>query len=387
MKTHLGILFCCLLSPAALAQPGPVVRHLRGAGIPAGALTSRLTRLVDSARIAGLSVLVLDNGRVAYEQYFGTKDRQTGQPPDRETISYAASLTKPLAAYLFLRLVDQGVLALDTPVHRYLRQPIGTYPKWQDLAQDPAFGRITARMLLSHSSGLPILRGFYGEKLATIAPPGSRFFYSNEGFNLLGFVMEQQTGLDLQVLAQREVFGPLGMAHTSLVWQPRFAANRAVGHDFAGNVLGAQQRSSPRAAGSMVTTPTDYAAFLRQVLAGKGLSRKAYREYLRPQIAVTSQRGWGPRRDSLARQPHPQALAWGLGWSLFNSKYGPAFSHGGHADGWQNLCLNYPRKKLSIILLSNSDNFEPVADRILRLCLGDADAPLEWAGLLDAPAR
>ncbi|GAA4350067.1 hypothetical protein GCM10023185_07400 [Hymenobacter saemangeumensis] len=387
MKTYFATLIFWLISLTSPAQGSLVVRHLRGAGIPADQLTNQLTRVVDSAGVAGLSVLVLDHGRVVYEQYFGTKDRSTGQPLDRETVSYAASLTKPLAAYLFLRLVDQGVLALDTPVCRYLKQPIGAYEKWQDLAQDPAFARITARMLLSHSSGLPILRGFYGEKLATIAPPGSRFFYSNEGYNLLGVVMAEKTGLDLQTLAQREVFGPLAMARTSLVWQPQFAANRAVGHDFAGKGLGAQQRSSPRAAGSMVTTPTDYAAFLRQVLAGKGLSRKAYREYLRPQVAVTSQRGWGPRRDSLARQPHPQALAWALGWSVFTSKYGPAFSHGGHADGWQNLALSYPRKKLALLLLSNSDNFEGVAAQVLRRCLGDADAPLEWAGYFDNRPR
>ncbi|WP_345054614.1 serine hydrolase domain-containing protein [Hymenobacter glaciei] len=379
----LHLLLGCLFSATALAQP-TTIRHLKGPPITADALTAGLARVFDSAHVAGLSVLVLAGSEVAYEHYFGTKDSRTHQPLDAETISYAASLTKPVTAYIFLRLVEQHVFALDTPVYRYLRHPIADYPKWQDLARDPAFRRITPRMLLSHSSGLPVLRDMYGPRLATIAPPGTQFFYSNEGFNLLGAVMEERTGLPLQTLAEREVFGPLHMNHTGFVWQARFAGNHAVGHDAAGTAIGYQLRISARGAGSMVTTPRDYAAFVQHVMARQGLSRKLYRQYFGRQISVTSQRGWGPRRDSLARQPDPQRKAWGLGWGLFRSPYGPAFWHGGHATGWQNLCVCYPRQKYTIILLSNSDNFERAADRVLRLCSGDTAALLEWSSFYDA---
>ncbi|MVN77808.1 serine hydrolase [Hymenobacter sp. HMF4947] len=383
LKTMLHLLLGCLACATALAQPA-TVRHLKGRSISADQLTAGLARVVDSARVTGLSVLVLQGRRVAYEHYFGTKDSRTRAPFDAETISYAASLTKPVTAYVFLRLVDQGVFALDTPVYRYLPRPIAAYEKWHDLALDPSFRRITARMLLSHSAGLPVLRDIYGPQLATIAPPGTRFFYSNEGFNLLGTVMEEHTGLPLQTLAERELFGPLHMTHTAFVWQERFAGNHAVGHDPAGKALGYQLRTSARGAGSMVTTPRDYAAFVRHVLARKSLSRQLYRQYFGAQIAVTSQRGWGPRRDSLLRQSDPARKAWGLGWGLFASPYGPAFWHGGHYPGWQNLCVCYPQRGLAVILLSNSDNFEPVADRVLRLCSGDAAAPLEWSGFFDA---
>lgn len=385
LKTMLYLLLGSLLSATALAQPAPV-RHLKGRPISAQELTAGLARVVDSAHVTGLSVLVLVGSQVAYEHYFGTKDGRTQQPLDAETISYAASLTKPVTAYLFLRLVQQRVFALDTPVHRYLYRPIADYPKWQDLAHDPAFRRITPRMLLAHNAGLPILRDMYGPRLATIAAPGTRFFYSNEGFNLLGAVMEERTGLPLQALAERELFGPLHMTHTGFVWQERFAGNHAVGHDAAGQAIGYQLRTSGRGAGSMVTTPRDYAAFVRHVMARQGLSRKLYRQYLGRQVTVESQRGWGPRRDSLARQPDPQRKAWGLGWGLFRSPYGPAFWHGGHASGWQNLCVAYPRRKIAVILLSNSDNFEHVAAPLLRLCSGDAAAPLEWSGFFDAAA-
>ncbi|UOQ70390.1 serine hydrolase domain-containing protein [Hymenobacter cellulosilyticus] len=385
MKIWLSMLLCWVMMGTAQAQTSSPVRQLLGPARSSAQLTARLARVVDSAHVAGLSVLVLNRGRIVYEQFFGTKDRRTGEAFGPETVSYAASLTKPVTAYLCLRLVDQGVVALDTPVYRYLKRPITAYEKWQDLAQDPAFARVTIRMLLSHSAGLPILRGFYGPKLETIAEPGTRFFYSNEGYNLLGTVLEERTGLDLQTLAEQELFGPLDMSHTSFVWQPRFAADRAVAHDQAGKVLGFEQRLRARGAGSMVTTPRDYAAFLRQVLARKGLSRQLYRLVFTSQIKVTSPRGWGPGRDSTARQPDPLAKAWGLGWGLFTSRYGPAFWHGGHAEGWQNLCVAYPKKRLAVVLLSNSDNFQAVGAQLLRSCLGDADAPLEWAGYSPAP--
>lgn len=386
---HLHGLLCCLLIGAGLRAQSPrpmPIRRLAGGPVTAGQLTARLARLVDSARIAGLSVLLLQDGRPVYEQYFGVRDRRSGQPLTPETVSYAASLTKPVATYLFLRLVDQGVFALDTPAYRYLPRPVGAYEKWQELARDSAFRRITPRMLLSHSAGLPVLRGLYGPVLATIAPPGTRYFYSNEGFNLLGTLMEERTGQTLQQLAEQHIFGPLGMRRSSFVWQDAFAGNVAVAHDGRGTVLGYQQRRSARAAGSMVTTPRDYAAFLQQVQARRGLSRRLYRQMLAPQVVVGSRRGWGPLRDSLRQAPDPARLAWGLGWGLFESRYGRAFWHGGHADGWQNFSVSYPRRQTSLVLLSNSDNFERVAGQILRLCLGVEPPALEWSGYNDQPA-
>ncbi|WP_240737442.1 serine hydrolase domain-containing protein [Hymenobacter metallicola] len=123
------------------------------------------------------------------------------------------------------------------------------------------------------------------------------------------------------------------------------------------------------------------------VLRGKGLPRPIYRQMLSPQIRVDSYRGWGPGRDSLNQQPDPAHLAWELGWGIFESAHGRAFWHSGHAEGWQNFCVRYPRRQLSVLLLSNSDNFERVAAQLLRLCLGEAPAPLVWGGYYDHRPR
>jgi CubicO group peptidase (beta-lactamase class C family) len=67
----------------------------------------------------------------------------------------AASLTKAVFAYLVLQLADKRLLDLDKPVYQYLPKPLPEYPDYTDLATDPRYQRITARRLLSHTSGLP----------------------------------------------------------------------------------------------------------------------------------------------------------------------------------------------------------------------------------------
>ncbi|WP_315818043.1 serine hydrolase domain-containing protein [Paraflavitalea speifideaquila] len=292
-------------------------------------LTKRLKAIVEAQKIAGLSVVVIKNRVIIYRNYFGVKNTSTNAPFTDSTVSYAASLTKPLFSYLFLKLVDQGIFELDKPVYNYLKNPIASYEKWKDLDKEPNFKKITARMLLSHSSGLPVLRYFVGDgkTLTLVSKPGKAMYYSNEGMNLLGFIVEERMGKDLQSLCKEYIFEPLGMKHTAMVWQKEFESDYAVGHDKDGKIIGAQKRTSTRAAGSMVTTPTDYALFVSDVLSKKGLSRKMYNSMFTPQIKVTSKRGFGPLRDSLSNHSEFRNidLSWGLGWGLFKTPHGKAF--------------------------------------------------------------
>ncbi len=361
------------------------IKKLDGSLLAADALTAKLASIVDTARITGLSMLIISDQKVAYQKFFGTKTKKTNEPFDTETVSYAASLTKPLFSFLFLKLVDEDVFELDKPVYTYLKKPIREYEKWADLAlQEDEFKKITPRMILSHSSGLPILRFLEkDEKLRIVSAPGTFFRYSNEGMNLLGFVVEEHTGRSLDALCKQYIFDPLSMKRTGMVWHKEFDNDFSMGHDAKGEVIGAQKRTSARAAGSMVTSLSDYASFVLSVMKKQGLSEKLYAEMMSPQISVTSRRQAGPLRDSVLTAPDPTHSAWGLGWALHQSPYGQAFRHGGHADGWQNFCVVYPSENIGIIILSNSDNFERVADKILDLSIGDKYSPFDWMGYRD----
>jgi CubicO group peptidase (beta-lactamase class C family) len=382
---YLFLLFLTLcLETSARAQTLRAIPQLSGPAVPADSVTQAVQRLVRSARITGLQVVILRRRQIVYQHSFGVRDTQTGQPLNDSTAMYAASLTKPVCAYLFLRLVAKGLFDLDRPVHYYLNKPIGAYDKWKDLATDTAsFNRITARMLLSHSAGLPILRALYHNSVQLIARPGDKFYYSNEGMNLLGFIIEEHTGQHLEELAQAEVFTPLRMPHTSLVWKPAYAQNYAVAYYKDGTRYGIEKRESARAAGSMTTTGPDYARFVRELLHPEHLPAALARQLLQPQVRITSRRGFGPQRDSLAQARDLQQLAWGLGLGLFHSKYGPAFFHTGHGEANQNYFVAYPRQGIAVVLLSSSENFERAARSLLAACIRDVDSPLLWLGYLE----
>ncbi len=347
-------------------------------------LTQWLTHIIDSAGIAGLQVAIINNNQTVWMKSFGLKDTEKQLKLDDSTEMYAASLTKVVSAYLFLRLVDKGIFSLDTPVKRYLKMSISAYPKWKDLADDTvAFNQITPRMLLSHSSGMPVLRALYNNSVKLIARPGEKFYYSNEGLNLLGFVIEEYTGRRLEVLAREEVFGPLQMNHTSMIWEPGFEKNFSYAYFKDGKKYGSERRESSRAAGSMTTTAADYAKFVINLMNRKGLPAKLYSQMLSPQIRVRSKRGFGPLKDSLTTDNDQMNLSWGLGTGLFKSPYGPAFFHSGHGDANQNYFVAFPAKGIAIVLMSNSENFEHASALILNACIADHYSPLGWLGHLD----
>lgn len=366
------------------AQNATEVKQLNGRSVSATVLQKELARIVDSAKIAGLQVSIINGNKMVWTSSFGFKDIENQKRLNDSTVMYAASLTKPVSAYIFLRLVEKGIFSLDKPLRSYLKKPIGQYEKWKDLADDTlSFNRITPRMLLSHSAGLPVLRQLYGNKTNLIARPGEKFYYSNEGINLIGFVIEEYTGKPLEVIAREEVFGPLQMSSTSMVWQKRFEDNFSYAYFKNGQKYGSERRESSRAAGSMSTTAGDYARFFINLMSEKGLAKSHYRQMLSAQIPVTSKRGFGPLKDSLTHENDAMKLSWGLGVGLFQSPYGKACFHTGHGDANQNYAVAFPEKGIAVILLSNSENFESVSAAIVQACIGDIYSPFKWLGHLD----
>lgn len=380
-KLMLAIAFCLGLT-ASNAQNAKTIKQLNGRTVSTEALTARLDQLLDSAEVAGLQVLILNNKKPVWAKSFGFKDVERQMPLNDSTVMYAASLTKAVFGYLFMRLVDKGILDLDKPIRDYLKLPISEYPKWKQLGEDTvSFDKITPRMILSHSSGMPVLRAVYGDQLRLIAKPGEKFYYSNEGMNLLGFVLEEYTGKSLKVWTTEEVFGPLQMKRTSMVWEPEFEKNFSYAYYKDGKKYGSERRESTRAAGSMTTTATDYAKFVANLMERKGLSKKGYDQLLSPQILVKSKRGFGPLKDTLTTDNDRIQLAWGMGIGLFKSADGPAFFHTGRGEANVNYMVAYPSKGIAVVLLSNSENYEKIYGAVLEACIGDKNSPLTWLGL------
>jgi len=250
MRLLLTIVCSFLLLPV-FSQKATGIKQLNGKTVSSTSIQKRVQQIVDSAKLAGLQVAIVNDNKIIWTESFGFKDIENQQKLNDSTVMYAASLTKPVSGYIFMRLAEKGIFSLDKPVRDYLKKPIAEYPKWKDLADDTAaFNRITPRMLLSHSAGLPVLRQLYGNKTNLIAKPGEKFYYSNEGINLLGFMIEEYTGKKLEDIASEEVFAPLQMPRTSMIWEHSFENNFSFAYFKDGKKYGSERRESSRAAGS-----------------------------------------------------------------------------------------------------------------------------------------
>jgi len=372
-----GILCACNSNPNNVV--GPQLERIDGSHISVGDLEQYVAALMDSAGVMGLQMAIINDGRVAYSHAFGLRSRTSGLSPDEKTVFGGLSFSKTVFAYLVMQLVEDGLLDLDRPLVDYLDRPVGEYPKWKDIAGDDRLREISARRVLTHTTGWPNMRLLVeGGKLGFIYPPGEWFSYSGEGFNFLQFVIEQITGRPLDVLAREKIFTPLNMSRTGYVWEESFEGNHADGHNEGQRRVKMARRSEPSAAGSMVSTASDYARFVAAILNGEGLQQSSIDLMLAAQVTVQSGKMFGPLSQEATEDNTAINLSWGLGWGRFDSEAGRAFFHTGHDLGWENYTVTYLDKKIGIVLFSNSSNFESIAERIVRQAIGDYHSPFEW---------
>lgn len=218
-------LLCCAI---ALLLIPPVARAAGNDRF--AAVDAVVQRAVDSGRIPGAVVLVGHKGEVVYHKAFGWRALEPRRERMTEdTIFDLASLTKSIAtAPSVMLLVESGQVRLNDPVAKYI----------------PEFARngkaeITVRQLLTHFSGLApdldLKAPWSGAQTALhlacdatpIAPPGSRYIYSDINYIVLGALVERVLGMPLERYAAANIFLPLKMEHTRFLpprdWLPRIA--------------------------------------------------------------------------------------------------------------------------------------------------------------------
>ena len=315
----------------------------------------------------GMAIAIIDHGQVRYVQTYGVRDKQ-GDPLQTDTVMYGASLTKTVFAYHVLQLVDQGKLALDTSLADYLDKPLtdydseaiypGKYGPYHDLIGDPRWKLITARHVLTHSTGFA---NFWfiepDQKLRIHFDPGSHFSYSGEGMSLLQFVIEngrkdRGLGLDLGALTQA-TFTRLGMDRTSLKWRPDFRPNLADGFNDRGEVGDHDERSKVRVAGSMDTTIADLAKFVAALVRHDGLSRAAYREMVKPSLHIATAHQFPNFGPELPADRQRKDLNAGLGVITFVGPQGKGFCKGGHDGQTANTLVCLEKSERCVLILSN----------------------------------
>lgn len=329
----------------AQRDTGRRLRRVDRSPVSTAVLDTALPRIMREARVVGLNIAVVNGDTTVYDRVLGLRDREAGVPADTGTVFEAASLTKPLFAYLVMGLARDGVLDLDAPLVRYLAYP--------DIAHDPRHRQVTARMMLSHSSGLSGRR--HGARVDFVYDPGPYFNYSAEGIFYLQLVVERLLGQSLDVAMRERVFAPLGMAHSSMVWTPGAERNYATGYDYLDQRAEKWKPDKPGAAASLHTTAGDYARFLRELLTGTRLGTRHLAEMLRPQVLVI---------------PGDSSLAWSLGFGVDRTTATPAYFQWGSNLGVQNFVMLHPVQKVGVVYFANSEHGLKVKDDVVALTVG-----------------
>lgn len=171
--------------------------------------------------VPGLSIALIRNNDIVWHSAFGITNVDSGKPVDENTIFEAASLSKPVFAYMVLKFITRVELELDTPLINYASED---YIKTKFLGKDfndDRYKKITARMVLNHSTGFPNWRE--GNTIYFKYEPGSNFSYSAEAFYYLQIIIENISDQKLTELMPWEVFEPLGM--TRGFFQEKYSAS------------------------------------------------------------------------------------------------------------------------------------------------------------------
>lgn len=352
---------CRVTSQAQRAKLDRAVNRHQEITMRSDTFESDILRLMREQNVPGLSLVTIRNGSMGKALALGVRDLSTNDPVDEKTIFGAASLTKPLAAYATLQLVDAGELDLDAPLSGFAG-PVNP--------EDAASHSITTRHILTHSAGLPNVKG--DGRPGIHFPPGSHFSYSSVGFLYLQKAIEAITQQPFETTLTQLVFEPLGMMSSSLAWRPQFEVNFASPHE-NGKPIAKQRLAAANASGSLQTTATDYGRFLLAALKGERLSKCTFHQWLEPVFHVP----WATTEHlSLDPIKLDDDVAWGLGWGIeINRK---SFFQWGWLDGTRAFVLGDPTAQSGAVLLTNSNTGLRLVPEIFEAVMPGTHSAIEW---------
>lgn len=331
--------------------------------------------IMKAAKIQGVAVGLIVDGKLAYARGFGYADHAGKVPVTPDTVFVAASLSKPVASWVTMRLAAQGRVQLDRPVADVLSP-------WPLAQNQFDYRRITIRHLLSHTAGTT-LGGYEGwldfKELPTLeqslagktngrgavelfAPVGAKFQYSGGGYTLMQLAIERTTKRKYQDLARELVFRPLGMSHSSVAMTPKVLFGAAQGHGDDGGPV-PMHYYVEQAPSTLTTTVNDFA---RWMIAGMQGSAGAH-----PLSQAELAQMHAPAELSAARAPGE--AVYGLGHFIERLGDGSlAVGHDGRNQaGFRAKFLMRPGSGDGIVFFSNSRTGLAL-DRIV--CLWGADA-------------
>ncbi|MEH6421183.1 serine hydrolase domain-containing protein [Pseudomonas sp. CGJS7] len=344
---------------------GVLLSACASAPAPVGGASSELSSDVDAlmadyqGKAPGASVLVLRDGKPLLRRGYGMAVLETGEAATPLSNYRLASVTKQFTAAAILLLAQDGKLSLDDPIKRWLP----TLPRSADA--------ITIRQILSHTSGLIDYEDVMGEGFDAgdkqmhdldvlrvletqdrgYFAPGKGYRYSNSGYALLALTVQRASGQSFADFLRERIFRPLGMNDT-VAYERGVSevTHRAYGYSFENGAWSRTDQSSTSA------------------VLGDGGIYSSIDDLARWDAALYDDRLLSEQSRKLAFSAHtPTDVAeveYGYGWRIT----GETLWHSGETMGFRNVIVRWPRRHLTVVMLTNRNDPEPY-----RLALRIAD--------------
>lgn len=330
-----------------------------------------ITQQVDSLRIPGLSVALIDNYQIAWTKTWGVVDSATNVAVTPSTLFQAASMSKPVAALGALRMVEAGELSLSEPINNYLT-------RWQVPANELTDQQaVTLSHLLSHTAGTTV-HGFLGYTQDLTQPtaieilngakpansaavevdtvPGTQHRYSGGGYTVFQTAMEDVRQQTFPQLMEELILNPVGMSQStfSAPLPESLSALAATGHQSNGEPIEGRYYNHPeQAAASLWTTPSELAAFYLAVMdAWHGKPNSILSQSL--------------ARECLTDHSNGASQPWGLGFTLYPHEGQPlGFGHGGDNMGFHSQSMGLLDGRGAVVM-TNGDKGALLALQVLQ---------------------
>ncbi|MFT3858391.1 MAG: serine hydrolase domain-containing protein [Aquabacterium sp.] len=350
--------------------------------------------------VQGLSIALVSDQTVVWEQGFGWADAEKRSPADARTRYRAGSISKLLTDVGAMELAASGQLMLDAPVRHVL-------PEFAPTAPDGKAYPITPRMLMTHHSGLPrdVLKGFmssrpapFGEVVPQLNAIGAddvpmrSFSYSNAGISVLGAVVARVAGRDFESWMQDAVLKPMGMSDSVFEASPSAHEKMAQGYIKGQPAIEPGLRDVP--AGGLTSSVHDLSNFMRMVFAEGRFEGRQILPAEGAKSMLTAQN---------TQVPLDAGFRVGLGWMLGSLSLdaprgvGPVAHHAGATRLFHSQMYVLPEQKIGVVVMANERGAHELVDRIalralnvqLQVQSGHRHAPAPaapWASAQQAQA-
>ena len=299
----------------------------------------------------------------------------SGEAVPAPAIFQAASLSKVVFSYIVMKMYDRGEIDLDTPICNYT-----DIDRFED---KESASKLTARMVLTHRTGLPNWsKSPSSEEWPTSPitfkyPVDSCYGYSGEGFAYLQRAVEKIRGKKIDEVAKEEVFVPLGMEYSSYEWQPMYDTLTVDGYNKDGENRGKGRHPRANVGYTLRTCAADYAKFLQAILDGTGLSQQT-KELWQTSCAEKAIRYAANHRDC------DNSSAWALGMGTENNaEFGKVLWHWGDNGSFKALFIVIPSANGYLAYFTNSNHGHDIINDITALIIGNK-APFainDWINL------